>query len=113
MKKYIIFSVALLLALALISCAKADKVVDVEGARMTAKINAISDRIEVEVIEGDYEVSGIYWVRFSQDTVVIDKNGHKASISSLKVGDTVEITYSGQVMQSFPPQIVAKAIRIK
>jgi hypothetical protein len=29
------------------------------------------------------------------------------------VGDTVEITYGGQMMMSYPPQIVATAISLK
>lgn len=93
--------------------------VDTEGSgdmtevKMTAQITAIGDRIEVEVIEGEYDASGPFWVITGIDTKFFDADGNKISLSSLNVGDKVEITYGGQVMMSYPPQIVAKKIQIK
>lgn len=86
---------------------------DAEGVKMTAKIVSIGERIEVEVIEGEYGATGPYWVITSSETTYLDKNENVVSRSSLSVGDTVEIVYSGQVMMSYPPQIVALKIRIK
>ena len=75
---------------------------------MIAEIVYISDKIEVNVIEGDYGASGTYWVITNSATVIKDQNNNR--ISTLNVGDRIEIIYSGQVMLSYPPQIVAKKI---
>ena len=79
-----------------------------ESVKMTARVTAIGDKIEVEVIESEY-TSGPYHVITSGDTV-FTKNGIKIGRNDIKVGDTVEIYYSGQVMLSYPPQIVAHKI---
>ncbi len=113
MKKIIlIVSVVLVLAL-LVSCYITEEEQNMEGAKMTAVIKNIADKIEVEVIEGDYNVSGIYWVNISSDTVFTDENNVRLSLSDLNVGDIIEITYSGQVALSYPPQISARKIQIK
>ena len=84
-------------------CSESEDVV-----KMTARVTAIGDKIEVEVIESEY-TSGPYHVITSDDTV-FQKNGIKINRDGIKVGDTVEIYYSGQVMLSYPPQIVAHKI---
>lgn len=86
---------------------------NVVGVKMTATVKGIGDKIEVEVIEGEYGASGIYWVNYSEETVFADSENLRVSISNLKVGDTVEITYGGQVAMSYPPQIFASKILIK
>lgn len=112
--KKIIFIASVLLALALVtSCYLTEEEKNMDGVKMTAIIKNIGDKIEVEVIEGQYGVSGIYWVNVSGDTVYTDTNNVRLPASALKVGDTVEITYGGQVMMSYPPQIVALKIQIK
>jgi len=78
---------------------------------MTAKITAIGDKIEVDVSEGPYGAEGIYWVNAGDETSYFDKNGTKIKREDLKVGDTVEITYGGQVAMSLPPQIFAASIK--
>ena len=113
MKKFVfVASIVLVLAL-LVSCYINEEEQNVEGVRMTAVIKSIEDKIEVEVIEGDYGASGIYWVNVSSDTVYTDENNVRLSLSNLKVGDIIEITYSGQVALSYPPQISARKILIK
>lgn len=84
-----------------------------DGVKMTAAVVGLSDKIEVEVIEGEYGASGIYWVITSSETDFIGQDGGSVMKSCLKVGDIVEIIYNGQVMMSYPPQIVAKKITIK
>ena len=79
--------------------------------KMKAKIKDITNKIEVEVIEAEY-AEGIYLIVYSSETVVTDKNGNSTSIKNLKVGDTIEISYNGQVMMSYPPKIVALSIRV-
>ena len=86
-------------------CSESEDVV-----KMTARVTAIGDKIEVEVIESEY-TSGPYHVITSGDTV-FQKNGIKINRDGIKVGDTVEIYYSGQVMLSYPPQIVAHKIAV-
>ncbi len=81
---------------------------DITGVKMTAEVTAFGDKIEVNVIEGEYGASGIYWVIISDETVIVNTDG--THVSALKVGDKIEITYGGQVMMSYPPQIVAKKI---
>ena len=80
---------------------------------MTATITAIGDRIEVNVTEGPYGAEGPYWVIAGDKTAYFDESGNKIKRGALAVGDTVEITYGGQVMMSYPPQVVASAIRKK
>ena len=97
------------------SCALSEEEKNMQGVKMTAIIKNVNTDtgLEVEVIEGEYGASGIYWVIISKDTVFADANGNRISKNSLKVGDTIEITYGGQVMLSYPPQIVAKKIQTK
>ena len=68
-----------------------------------------NDRIEVEVIESDYAF-GIYHV-LTASTKYYNANGSQITRQNIKVGDTIEITYSGQTMLSYPPQIVGYSIR--
>ena len=82
---------------------------NVDSVKMIAKINAIGERIEVDVLESEY-TSGLHWVIYQDTTPVYTEGGEKLSIKSLKPGDTVEILYNGQVMMSYPPQIVARRI---
>ena len=113
MKKYIVAVALLLLVCLLFSCSSNGGDENVEGVKMTAIIKSIDNKIEVDVIEGEYGASGIYWVNVSSDTVYLNENGNSILKSSIKVGDTVEITYSGQVMMSYPPQIIALKIQVK
>ena len=113
MKKYIVVAAFILLACLLFACSVEGGNKDVEGVKMTAIIKSIDDKIEVDVVEGDYGASGIYWVNVGSNTVYLDKNGNRTIKAFLKVGDTVEITYGGQVMMSYPPQIVALKIQVK
>jgi hypothetical protein len=115
MKKLLFAASILLIILTVVSCGNVQEVIqNVEGAKMVARITDITENsIMVEVIEGDYEVSGPYNVRISTDTIICNDNAEKLSLWFLNVGDVVEITYSGQVMLSYPPQIVAKIIKVK
>lgn len=76
--------------------------------KMIAKIVCIGEKIEVNVIEGEYGASGIYWVITGDETPIVNEDGTPAK--PLKAGDKIEIIYGGQVMMSYPPQIVAKKI---
>lgn len=80
-----------------------------EDFKMVAKILNISDKIEVEVIESDV-ADGIYWVIVSDKTKYFDLEEKKIFKEDLKAGDIIEIYFGGQVMMSYPPQIVAGKI---
>ena len=109
----IILSVIILCAL-LISCSINDaEANNMNNAKMTAKITALGEKIEVEVIEGDYGASGIFWIITGSDTDFRNSDGNKISVSNLRVNDVIEIEYSGQVMMSYPPQVYAKIITVK
>ncbi|MBR2025204.1 MAG: hypothetical protein IKA02_05300, partial [Clostridia bacterium] len=60
-----------------------------------------NDRIEVEVIESDYAF-GIYWILTSNTTKYYNDNGSIINRQNIKIGDAVEISYSGQTMLSYP-----------
>ena len=79
--------------------------------RMLARIEAVGEKIEVSVIEGEYGANGTYLVITGEETRYIDEKGRAVNRDALKVGMTVTVTYSGQVMMSIPPQIVAKIIK--
>ena len=80
-----------------------------EGVVMLARISAVGEKIEVEVLESEY-TSGPHWIITHEKTVYESSRGKKLDREDIKVGDTVEIYYNGQVMLSYPPQIVAHRI---
>lgn len=79
--------------------------------KMKAKILAINNHIEIEILEDEYN-NGILWVNYSNQTTFLDSKGNKISASDLSVGDTIEIVYNGQVMMSYPGQISARQITL-
>ena len=89
MKKYTVVALILLTCL-LFACSIEGGNENVEGAKMVAIIKNIDDKIEVEVIEGDYGAFGVYWVLVNSDTVYLNENGNRVFKSAIKVGDTVE-----------------------
>ena len=107
--KKILISITLLLAGLLVCACGAKSNEGDDNVKMTATITALGEKIEVNVIESDY-ASGIYWVITSNETAYLDAKGKEITRNDLQVGDTVEILYSGQVMMSLPPQIVALKI---
>ncbi|MBQ8528264.1 MAG: DUF3221 domain-containing protein [Clostridia bacterium] len=80
--------------------------------KMTAVVEGVGQKLEVTVTDSEYTF-GIHWVITPDSTVYLDASGEPISRSDIKVGDTVEIWYSGQVMLSYPPQIVAHKIIAK
>ncbi len=77
---------------------------------MTARITAIGERIEVEVIASENEMTGPFWVITGDETAYVTEDGDRLRREDLAVGDTVTVYYGGQVMMSYPPQIVASGI---
>ena len=77
---------------------------------MTARILSIDERVTVEVVESPYTF-GAHIVHTPPETVYLDANGDETSRDALAPGELVRIDYSGQVMLSYPPQIVAARIQ--
>ena len=85
---------------------------DSEHFVMTARVDNVLDKIEVTVIEAPYGNTGPFWVITSEQTVFLGKGGEKISREDINPGDELEITWGGQVMMSYPPQIAALKIRV-
>ena len=80
---------------------------------MTATVIAVDGgMLRVDVVESEYTY-GEHVVHVSDATPILAANGSLIALSDISVGDTVEITYGGQVMLSYPPQIVAKKIQVR
>ena len=69
------------------------------------------ERLMIEVIESEYAF-GEYVVLLNEDTQFTDREGKPSSPAALAAGQTVEVVYGGQVMMSYPAQIVASRIQI-
>ena len=79
---------------------------------MKAQLLSIGEKLEVEVTEAEY-ASGIFHIIISSDTEFYSAKGDRIEPSELAVGDILTITYSGQVMMSYPPQTVALRITVE
>lgn len=78
---------------------------------LTGIVKAKGEHLEIEVINSDYAF-GIYWVLTFDETEFLNKSGEKITKNDISIGDMVEITYGGQTMLSYPPQIVAQRVKI-
>ena len=101
---------SLLLALPLLICGCTGDEMPEDAFTMTAKITEIGERIEVEVTESENEMTGPFWLITSEDTVYTTAAGKTIGRRDLRVGDVITVYYGGQVMMSYPPQVVAVGI---
>ena len=110
MKKYIALAITIL-TLLLAGCQGGDITPITGDFTLKAIVKNVDNiqSIEVEVIESDYAY-GIYVVHTGNATF-INAEGQPLDPSEIAVGDTLQISYSGQVMMSYPPQIVALKIQ--
>ena len=77
---------------------------------MSATVTELGDKILVEVTESEY-ATGAYLVILSDTVSLTDKKDKEIERDDIAVGDTVKITYTGQVTMSIPPQIIALKIQ--
>ena len=77
---------------------------------LVAKITAVGDRIEAEIIESENGMQGPVWIITSEDTVYTTEAGKAIFRRDLAAGDVITVYYGGQVMMSYPPQVVAVGI---
>ena len=82
-----------------------------DSVTMRAEITELGERLLVTVIESEYTF-GPHVVHTPDETKFSDENGNAITREDLNVGDIVDIRYGGQVMMSYPPQIVAAEIRL-
>ena len=82
----------------------------VEGFILKGKVIAYNTHLEIEVVESDYAF-GVYHVIVPQGTQILNKSGEQITPNELLPNDIVSITYNGQTMLSYPPQIVALSIK--
>lgn len=78
---------------------------------MTAIIIEIEERLLVDVLQSEYAF-GEYLLLLNNATIFYNKEGEKISKNQLRVGDKIKVKYSGQVMLSIPPQVVAYEIEV-
>ena len=109
MKKIGLLALLLILPM-LFACGDAEEDNMTDGFEMKAVVTALGEKIEVNVTESEY-ATGPFWIITSSETVFLDKNGDKISKADIRVGDTLVITYNGQVMMSYPPQVSAISVK--
>ena len=83
-----------------------------EKFTLVGTVTELGDKIAVDIIEAPDGNSGIYLAITSDNTVYLDSKGDKISRGDIALGDKVTVTYSGQVMMSYPAQIVAYEIKL-
>ena len=116
MKKIaLILSVLIISTFNLISCnvfrGDDDMVSENIKAEMVAEILEINDTILVEIKDSEY-LFGKCIIILHEDILYLSNSGSKITKSHLKVGDVIKIGYGGQVMLSYPPQVVAYTITL-
>ena len=110
--KKIIAAFLLLTVFGLTSCSEGDYGIIEDQFLMKATVTAVNERIEVDVYEAEY-AEGIYHLVYDNGTVILDTDGKRISASDIKTGDKIAISYNGQVMMSYPPQVYAiKIVKI-
>jgi hypothetical protein len=78
---------------------------------MKATVVSVSEsKVEVEVYSAEY-AQGPYSINLDKNTEITDASGEKITLSEISSGDKIEITYGGQVMLSYPPQVYATKIK--
>ena len=111
MKKKIYCLLLVLCALLLAACNGGGEEAVMQNAdfKMIATITEIDEKIAVNVTEAEY-AEGPFLIITGEGTTYVDQNGSPIARTDLRVGDEIEIFYGGQVMMSYPPQVVAARI---
>lgn len=121
MSKRIIAVAILMLTLALIGCQPTENATGAGGGNeeknergefvFKGEVTDLSNyrHIEMEIIDSEIAF-GTYLALTDKDTLFFDNNGGAITREDIKVGDIIEVVFSGQVMQSFPPKIYAQKI---
>jgi hypothetical protein len=82
-----------------------------EQYTLIGRVTEVGEHFLIEAEESEVAF-GPYLVRTSNSTSYTDAQGKQTARDAISVGDRVLVTYSGQVMLSYPPQIVAYSITV-
>jgi hypothetical protein len=86
--------------------------IKLEGSEVVfrGKVTSVEKKeIVMEIVDSEIAF-GTYRVLVSEDTPYFDENGREITKENIEIGEIIEVVFSGQVMNSFPPQIAAKRI---
>ena len=76
--------------------------------RFRAVVKTVADsEIEATISYKDGIHFGDYRILTGADTKYYSADGAAIGREEIETGDVIEVTYNGQVMRSFPPQVVA------
>lgn len=116
MKKISAILLIILLVAFLFSCETSDPDTSAEipdgTVAMTGVVTDVGEKIAIIVTDEVYENEPIHVV-INDNTSYVFSDGTNATKQSIKAGDRITIAYSGQMMLSYPGQIVAIKIIIK
>lgn len=77
------------------------------------KVTSTESNRYIEMEIADSEIAfGTYWVLVNDNTPFYNRDGVSIERADINVGDIIEVVFSGQVMNSFPPQIAAKRVYV-
>ena len=109
--KYILLLSALFM---LVSCSAGERS-EGDGVQyqLKARVSAVNEKIEVEIIESPDGSVGPLWIITSDATEYYGKDGKAIARTDICVGDIITVSYSGQVMMSYPGQIVAHTVTVE
>ena len=111
MRKFILMIIFLIIVPHIGGCNNMKEEEEINLFTLKGIVKNVDEKIEVEVIESDYAF-GIYWVITFEETKFINNKGVAITKEDLENEDVIKITYNGQVMMSYPPQIVAYEIEL-
>lgn len=109
--KFLLLSLLSLCLLAGCTAVKGEGAHPEEEYTLIGRVTEIGENILVEAEESE-TAFGPYLVHTPSTTVYTDVAGNRTDRDSISVGDRVRIAYGGQVMLSYPPQIVAYSISV-
>lgn len=111
--KYLVLAVVVLITMSSCWLVKGDDGVDNINTKvkMIAQILELDNNILVQIKESEY-ASGNCILNVGSQTKYYNKNGKEIPFSDLQIGDIIQVSYSGQMTLSIPPQVFAYVINI-
>ena len=113
-RKCAFFIILLALTICFSACDGGDKDMNGEDKNefvMKAEIISVEEKLLVNVLEAEYAF-GEYLIIIPPEISIKDESGADLSRTDLKEREILNIVYNGQVMMSYPPQVVARAITL-
>lgn len=103
-KHYLLMMGAILITASLVSCISQER--NVEVVFVATVLENKETHLLVEPEEGSAELSSAdKTMVYVQDKTLLRSNGNKITIGDIKIGQLVEITYNGEIAESYPAQI--------